>query len=368
MRKTAPSPVPDPRERAFALGQRWLDAAARAAQAGLPAQAEADVRRALRALRRGLGPTDANLAPALCTLGHLRAERDDAAGACRSYAHAITLLRPLRRDPEARALELEARLGLAHALIERARYPQATLLLRETRPLTRRWYGADALELAAALNAHGKLCKYTARFGPGLRSYRRALEIVRVKAPGEDLHRALLHNLGGIHHARGDLAAALPFARQALAMAVAIHGPDSLEAAVEGAALAPVLEGLGQVEEAAALLRQAAAVFRREGRTYDLAVALHNLAPLEPAPEACYREALALKQALFGAEHPDVAMTVHDLGVFLADRDPAQARDLVERALAIFQARLGPRHPHTAAAARTLRTLGQGEERRPETG
>jgi tetratricopeptide (TPR) repeat protein len=67
--------------------------------------------------------------------------------------------------------------------------------------------------------------------------------------------------------------------------------------------------------------------------------------------------ALAIQLATLGADHPQVAATLHSLGFLLRDQgDLAGARARLERALAIQKATLGPNH---AEVGLTLETLGR---------
>ena len=70
------------------------------------------------------------------------------------------------------------------------------------------------------------------------------------------------------------------------------------------------------------------------------------------------RRALAIKEAVYGPEHPEVAITLTNLGVLqlqLGERDAA--REHAQRAVAIFEASLGPEHPYTAKARDLLASL-----------
>jgi tetratricopeptide (TPR) repeat protein len=67
--------------------------------------------------------------------------------------------------------------------------------------------------------------------------------------------------------------------------------------------------------------------------------------------------ALAIQLATLGADHPEVAATLHSLGFLLRDQvDLAGARTHLERALAIQEATLGPDHVEVGL---TLETLGR---------
>ena len=57
------------------------------------------------------------------------------------------------------------------------------------------------------------------------------------------------------------------------------------------------------------------------------------------------RRALALKEKLLGAEHPDVAVTLNNLGLLLKKQGKlSEAAERYERALAIFEAQLSSDH------------------------
>ena len=82
--------------------------------------------------------------------------------------------------------------------------------------------------------------------------------------------------------------------------------------------------------------------------------------------------ALAIAEAAYGSDHPEVAAAVNNLALTLEDLgQPEAARPLQERALAIAEAAYGPDHPalasHLNNLALTLRTLGQPEAARPLT-
>ncbi|MCA9514535.1 MAG: tetratricopeptide repeat protein [Myxococcales bacterium] len=351
-------------EEALSLGESLLAKAAEAHASGNLAEAELEGKRARRVLVTALGPRDPNLAPALVTLARLRSDAGDPDGAARLYLKAAALLVRHRGDAETLAFEVDARRGAGYELIAVARYDKAQNCLENTLRLCRRL--PDELETAKTLNALGMLCKYTGRFVSGLRYYRRALEILERLAPDSDELATLHHNLGGIHHAAGDLAAALPHARESVRRRGAIDGPDALTTAIERAALAPILDGLGEQDEAAAIYRDVLPVFRAAGRDYDVAVTLHNLgasraAAGDPAgAESAYREAADLKARTLGAAHPDHALTLHNLAVLIADTRPGEARKLAADAARVLSAAFGPEHPHVVAAREHADELGAG--------
>jgi tetratricopeptide (TPR) repeat protein len=81
-------------------------------------------------------------------------------------------------------------------------------------------------------------------------------------------------------------------------------------------------------------------------------------------------QALAIDEAAYGPDHPTVAIRLNNLAQVLQDLgQPGEARPLAERALAIGEATYGPDHPTVAIdlnnLALILRDLGQRGEARP---
>jgi tetratricopeptide (TPR) repeat protein len=61
---------------------------------------------------------------------------------------------------------------------------------------------------------------------------------------------------------------------------------------------------------------------------------------------------------VLGSDHPDVAQSLNNLaGVLLAQGEPAAARPLFERALAIYEKVLGPDHPAISTSLNILAAL-----------
>jgi len=68
--------------------------------------------------------------------------------------------------------------------------------------------------------------------------------------------------------------------------------------------------------------------------------------------------ALAIDEASYGADHPNVAIRLNNLGRLLeATNRLFVAEPLMRRALAIFEASLGPDHPNTATVRGNLAAL-----------
>jgi Tfp pilus assembly protein PilF len=65
--------------------------------------------------------------------------------------------------------------------------------------------------------------------------------------------------------------------------------------------------------------------------------------------------ALAIKERLHGPAHPDVALTIHNLGLlYVSQGQPEKAEPLYRRALAIREKALAPAHPDTVKSLEEL--------------
>jgi tetratricopeptide (TPR) repeat protein len=92
---------------------------------------------------------------------------------------------------------------------------------------------------------------------------------------------------------------------------------------------------------------------------------LQDLGDLAGA-RAAFERALTIGEASYGPDHPEVATTVNNLGGVLQDLgDLAGARAAFERALRIFTAHLGAAHPSTQTVQRNLEALMQGRPDAP---
>jgi len=86
----------------------------------------------------------------------------------------------------------------------------------------------------------------------------------------------------------------------------------------------------------------------------NLGSVLQDLGDLEGAREA-YERALAIDEAAFGPNHPEVATDVNNLGLVLRDvGDLEGAREAFQRALTIDEAAFGPDHPNVARDVNNL--------------
>lgn len=127
--------------------------------------------------------------------------------------------------------------------------------------------------------------------------------------------------------------------------------------------LGKIYDNIGELDAGKTLYRRAVQMERdpRHGRPAELAQALQALALAETnsanhtAAEAPIREALQLRQRLFGAESLEAAYTHGILGLVLSNqRKSAEARPHLEAALTLREKQLPSNHEDIASAAHNL--------------
>jgi len=231
----------------------------------------------------------------------------------------------------------------------------------------------------AGLDAVGELdpeSRATLRFAAG-RVYRRlgawadarplltealALRAERIAAPDERLAEVLFE-LGACLARSGRAAEGVERLREALAMARELHGDDHLHVAQVRFELASAWHDAGG-GDAEAEFREAVRVFRAHAAepTVEHANALMALGDyvavrgdVEGAL-ALYEEALGIHEALYGPDHPFVALALNGIGMLrynLGEKD--EARELLARAADVDRAAYGDAgHPDLAMVLTNL--------------
>ena len=166
----------------------------------------------------------------------------------------------------------------------------------------------------------------------------------------------LLNQLGQNIAARGDITAAEPLMRRALAIDERRFGPEHPDTADAINNLADLLAATGRFADAEPLMRRSLAIEERSNGPEHPSVAqdLSNLAQLLQdtdrlaEAEPLIRRALAIDQKAFGPEHQVVAGDLGNLAMLLkATSRQAEAEPLFRSALAIHEKSLGTEHPST---------------------
>lgn len=371
----------DPGERAALLHEEAISLR----EAGRYGEAERACDEAVEIFEAVEGPRSPNLANALIERGRLLVLLDRHVEAEAACDRALSILRPLASDPAGEgggssehdldpvAMEELVRLSI-HGELERATAVRARGRLDEAeaacRHALKRAEAAlppgDSL-IAEALNALGVVHKFQGRLADAEPLYRRALALVA--AGGNDEQEAtLLHNLGGLCHARGDHAGGEPLARRSIELREARLGPDHPTTAADREAWGALLQGQGRFPEAERAYVTALRTFEAHQGPESLEAA-SSLAALGSVQHAqgrldealgSYRRALAIRRARLDPLHFDLALTLNNLAMLHDDRgEVGEARALLDQALAVFGASLGPDHPHTTAVRKNIAALAK---------
>ncbi len=190
--------------------------------------------------------------------------------------------------------------------------------------------------------------------------------LARVPAEDEPLRGELLYRKADLLARLGDTEGSLPVLQQALA--IAERGSNPIARVNTMIQLLDAYDELGKIDEALALAKvaeaAAAAVPFDPMRAGRLASALGGIAysagNFEEA-EKKYRELVEIEEKRFaskGGKDPEIAGALHNLGMVVHARGRTdEAAELQRRALAMFEATLGPEHPNTALAVNQLAAL-----------
>jgi len=230
-------------------------------------------------------------------------------------------------------------------------------------------FGEASMAVVSAANALGVVGKYAADFDAAEAAYRRAMAAADALADPDPLTRAgLLHNLGGLAHARGDAAAGIPLAEQGLALRAEALGDGHPDVAKDLNALGALYHLAGRDRDAGQACQRALAIFEDcygPGH-FEVAMTCANLAVLAGdqgqfrAAEALGRRSLRILEIVLGPDDAEVGLTLLNLAAAVAGQGRrAQAAALTARAAAILTARLPCGHPHVMAAAAALERLGR---------
>jgi tetratricopeptide (TPR) repeat protein len=130
--------------------------------------------------------------------------------------------------------------------------------------------------------------------------------------------------------------------------------------------IALLLQAMNRLAEAEPLMRRALAIDEASyGKDHpNVAIRLNNLALLLHATnrlagaEPMMRRALAIDEASYGKDHPNVAIRLNNLALLLKDTDRLdEAEPMMRRALAIDEASYGKDHPNVAIRLNNLAQL-----------
>ena len=311
--------------------------------------AEAACREALALFEEVSGkehPDSANVLQCLGAILEQQCRYDEAEECGRGAVEVMDRIAHLVEGPEAGLILIQALGVQGTALRQKGMYPAAEAVLKRAIALAEEHPDPEALPIA--LNNLGIVYKYSGNFDEAVRLYTRGLRLVQERQGEKNAMAATLyHNLGGLEHARGRYADGEAPARRAWEIRRELLGEDHPDALADACAYGGILDGLERHAESRPIYEKALAVYERVfgAEHFEVAATLHNLAGVESAigeetaAEAHYRRALAIKGKMLGEDHPEWALTANNLAAMTGDRE------LMARAVAVFEKRLEEGHP-----------------------
>lgn len=344
-----------------------LEGAVAARAAGKPRAAVRAARRALGLFERAEGPRSGDVANVLTELSAIEQDLGRFDAALRAASRAWDIVRASRsREPVVLRLRANAVGRLAAAQVALGRYALGRRSALRALALAERLEPTDVLAAAMSL---GVACKHAGRFEEAERAYARARHLLG-RARSIEL-ATLLHNLGGLAHARGRFAEGVKHALRGLELREGLLGRHHPEVAADLAALAALLDGCDRAREARLAYRRAARIYRAtfgDGHV-EVGFVATNLAALEhrlghrAEAQRLYVQGLATLTRALGRDHLYVAMATHNLGLLHVERgDRPQGLELLRRAVASATRSLGPTHPDRVALGESLRQVSEGDQ------
>ncbi|RMH24980.1 MAG: hypothetical protein D6693_09435 [Planctomycetota bacterium] len=269
-----------------------------------------------------------------------KAERHDRA--------AVEILRRAHRAPHPDLAE--AIHNLAAALWWKGEYANAEPLYREALAMRRELFGPDSLEVADTTNHLAACLDRLDRDDEAERLYREALRIRRAalaQTPGDrEPIAASLNNLGTFLLSRGEAEQAEPIFRESLGLIESLRGPDDRRVGAVLTNLAECLTDQNRPDEAEPLLRRAIEIYtlRLGDDNTSLAMALYELARVHAA-RGSWDEArgeaarsLAIRRRKLPAGHPLISDSLELLGLAaLKSGDPDAAEGALRECLTLRQ-------------------------------
>ncbi|ORA36211.1 tetratricopeptide repeat protein [Mycobacterium aquaticum] len=278
------------------------------------------------------GPDSPDVANVILTCADIEEAAGDFAAARALAERAAEIAEPLAetRDAALMSLWVDIELVCARMLLNSAAFELAYARLAAALHISHQILDADDTTVLSIHNLRGVTAKSCGQFDAAAAHYAHIQAVLDVEpVTDEQALAVLLHNLGGLAHARGRFAEGLAHARRGLELRIEAVGDDHPDVACD-------LSAIG---------------------------ALHHDSGDPTAAVSCYRRALEIFESALGADHYEVGMTCANLAVSTAASDTAEARRLYERSLRILQSTLGSTHPDVALVQHNLAVLlaGQGD-------
>jgi tetratricopeptide (TPR) repeat protein len=309
---------------------------------GLYDQARPLLDRAVTTRRALAANVPADLSDSLGHQGELLFLQADYSESETAYREAIRIESSQPNDPDSPAQLADSYYGLGKLLSAQAKYPEAELSLRKALKLQQQIYGDSDPRVARTLKDLGREQFDAGDLNAAIPLIRKAVAMQRELRHGDpypDLAE-VLNDMGLVLWEHGDYDEAEKFSREALAMKQRLLGEKHPEIAAGMQNLASSLQNKGDLAGAETLYAQAYAMERDLlGENHpDVAQALMNLAALRydrgdaQGAIANMREVLAIYRKAYAGDHPDTARTLNALGfrLMIAREYPEAERDLTE--------------------------------------
>jgi tetratricopeptide (TPR) repeat protein len=369
---TVPSPGP---ATAAAIGAAdaaldWRDQALAALDEGNPARALGLAARALSTLEEAGLRGGLDEAAVLIARAEIEETLDRLADARATIVAAIAILDGAEVDAEdtddddSLTLWCQAQERLAGLERLAGDFAGAAARLRAVLDRASAGLGENSLAVVSAANSLGVVCKHASDLDAADAAYRRA-EAAAAGLPEPDplLEAALLHNLGGLAHSRGDPATGIPLAERGAALRTKTLGPGHPDVARDLNALGALYQLAGRYADAERSYHEALAAFEdaygpdhlEAGMTCANLAVLHSDEGDFARAESLGRRSLDIFTRVLGERDAEVGLTLLNLAAAVAGQGrTAEAADLAASAADILADRLPPGHPHRLAAADAL--------------
>lgn len=279
-----------------------------------------------------------------------------------------------RRGGENSAGFLQCLQNLAVACRLKNDYAEAEKLFRKLVEL-RRAQDPHGLPYADSLNSLAFLLVQKEEFATAEKLFLKSLILVKKNQPQAPLHQTLLANLADVHRLKGNIAQAdhwldsyLSHRRQALgagtlAFASLLDNTASYYMSGGNFRFITFLGRQAEVPRIRAMLTQALELRRQllPGDHPDLASSLHNLGILHRLEgdfvqaESYFLQALDIRQKKLPDPHFATASTLNSLAVvYIQKGDLVRAEPLQQKAVAMYVQLFGPNHPQAALSRTNL--------------
>jgi tetratricopeptide (TPR) repeat protein len=327
---------------------------------GLYGQARPLLDRAV-AKRRQFAPDPRVLSASLSHLGEVQFLEADYPISEQNYREAIAHLSAQPDTPANRAALAKSVHGLGEVLEHQGRYADAEQSFRRALELQRQVLGPVHEDVARTLQDLAKVIYENGDLKAAIPVMRQALAMQRQlngNLPGPGLADAI-QNLGMMLFYDGDYDAADKLFVETLAMKRRVLGEHHPEVAISLGYLARIQQNKGKLAGAEAMFREELAIQRQAvgAKHPEVANILNDIAFVEydrgrrQAALATEREAYGILRELFPGDHPDVARFENRIGFWLTqDRQYAEADRELQEALAMRRRLLGDKHPDVAAS------------------